>query len=496
MKPKALCLILTLLMLAPSVMSCSDNGSDNDKTNTANTGNAASSESGETEAETEPDLSKLIYDSLPKGDYGGQTFSILVPTHQLPTFKTELTGDVVNDAVFERNTTVEEKLNISLNVVDTPGLWDDRDAYMNTVRNSVLASDDAYQLIAGYAAYITSLTADGVFTNWNDVPDIDFTQTWWNSDIVEEMNINDRLYFVTGDLSVSLLDYLYCMFFNKQLYKDFGLEDPYEIVNEGRWTLDTMNSYIANSIDVNGDGKMDGNDLYGYISDFTNSVSAYVASFDEKITVKDASGVPILANDSETYVDKFNALYSTLRENPHVMLYAEADNAIRLSAFKEGRAILMGEMLGESAKLRDSETEFGIIPYPKYDEQQTDYYTTAWDGYMLFSVPKTADVKTAGPIIENLAAHSFTIVTPAFYEKALKGKYARDNESSAMIDIIRNGATFNFGTVNSIHCGSCGHTYRSLVEGSNPNIASELKGKRKVMEKSLEKFVKSSYYDE
>ena len=102
-------------------------------------------------------------------------------------------------------------------------------------------------------------------------------------------------------------------------------------------------------------------------------------------------------------------------------------------------------------------------------------------------------MKTTGVVAENLAAYSYKTVVPAFYDVALKTKYARDVESSDMIDIIREGATFNFGTVNSIHCANCGHIYRNLVQGSNPNIASYVASNTKIMKKSLERFVTESY---
>ncbi len=495
MKQK-LSLILAFLMLAASLVSCADTAEEA----LSETENTPSAETVETEAETE-DPAKAIQDALPTGDYEGRTYTMLVPSHLLTEFDTDLTGDIIDDAVCNRNIAVEERLNVDVRTVDAPGLWGDRTSFMETVQNSVMAMDDAYQLVSGYGAYITALSSAGVLANWNNVSSIDFSNVWWNQNITSEMTINDRLYYVTGDLSLTSLEYLFCLFFNKQLVADFALENPYDLVREGKWTLDTLNTYTAVSVDTNGDGKMDGNDLYGYISDDSNYISGFHAALDADVTRMDENGLPVLTLREEIFTDKFNTLYAFLRENPNVFLNLNngtfnGENETTANMFKAGQALIMADMLGNSAMFRDTEVEFGILPYPKYDEAQENYHTTAWDAYVLFCLPTTVDLEFVGLVTECLGAYSYTDVTPAFYEKALKTKYARDTESSEMIDIIRAGAVYNFGAVNGPQCNNCGHIFRTLIQGSNPNIASYLASNVKAMEKALERFVNDAYFKE
>lgn len=497
---KLLGLILALVMLASTAMSCGNRPEDEAKpdNNVQSTGAGDKESTATAESETE-DPDAYLYEALPKTDLSGRSFNVLIPTHLESEYIAELTGNVLEDSIYERNLTVEDALGVKLNFIPTAGLWDDRTNFMTAITSSVMAKDDAYQLVSGYAAYITSMASDGVLANWNDISDVDFTKPWWNSNIADEMNIAGKLYFVTGDLSLTSTEYLFCQFFNKGLAKNLGREDLYTIVKEGRWTLDALKQYTTDvAYDVDGNGKMDKDDRYGYISDDSNYISGFQAAFDADVTRKDENGIPQLAVTDESFINKFMSLYTFLRETPSSFLdYMSTsfagENDTTAGMFKAGNALIMADMLGNASTLRDSDVDFGIVPYPKYDEAQQNYHTTAWDAYALFCIPITSDLKTTGVVAENLAAYSYKTVVPAFYDVALKTKYARDVESSDMIDIIREGATFNFGTVNSIHCANCGHIYRNLVQGSNPNIASYVASNTKIMKKSLERFVTESY---
>ena len=57
----------------------------------------------------------------------------------------------------------------------------------------------------------------------------------------------------------------------------------------------------------------------------------------------------------------------------------------------------------------------------------------------ILAVPITAtNLERTGIITEALSAESYKRVIPAYYETALKTKYARDDESVQMLDMIAN----------------------------------------------------------
>ena len=497
---KIVTLLLIAALLLPLFAACGESAQNTDNpAGGAPAGqNAPSAGNAETDApEEDPDAA--LYADLPKEDFGGRTFTVLTPRHTEYDFVGEVDGDIISEAVYKRNAAAEADLNIALVTVTEPGLWDDRDGYTGKVKNSVLAADDAYQLVAGYGAYITAVAADGVFANWNDVHALNFDKPWWNSDIVYEMNVADHLFYITGDLTMTSVEYLFSIFFNKLLMEDTGLESPYNLVREGKWTFDTMKSYAETlSIDADGDGKMTDQDMYGYSTDSTNFISGYMAAFDADVTVKGDDGIPVLAISNESFIDKFMALYQFIRVDPCVYLTTEegsmiGDDREAAKVFREARALMLADILGNAAALRELDFDFGIIPYPKYTEEQANYHTTAWDAYNLYSVSRTADLDFTGVVTENLAARSFQFILPAFYDKALLSKYARDEDSAEMIGLIRAGATYNFGVVNSPHIGSPGHIWRDLVTSGSDNIASKTGKNEKAIVKSLEKFLDKTY---
>ena len=81
--------------------------------------------------------------------------------------------------------------------------------------------------------------------------------------------------------------------------------------------------------------------------------------------------------------------------------------------------------------------EYGILPIPKFDEAQKDYYTYSHDQYTVFMVPTTvADPEMSGAVLEVMAYESYRSVQPTYYELVLKGRYANDPQSRAMLDRI------------------------------------------------------------
>jgi len=94
------------------------------------------------------------------------------------------------------------------------------------------------------------------------------------------------------------------------------------------------------------------------------------------------------------------------------------------------------------------EVDFGIIPYPKLDEYQDSYYTFVDAHSSLMAVPvMVGEIEKVGAIIEALSYESYKTVRPAYYDVALKSKFARDDESEKMLDIIFSGIVYDFDYV-------------------------------------------------
>lgn len=393
-------------------------------------------------------------DNIPEGtDLGGVTIRVYTRGDTNDTeFDAEATGDIVDDAIYNRNRTIEERLNVTLEYFSntTEDFWGDRNIYMDTVRSSVMANDGSIDIAAGLSLMMPFLAEEGLFYNLlaEDVPYLDLTYPWWSESMINELAVNDKLYFASGEASLGVIKGMMCYYFNKNLITDLQLDDPYELVANGNWTLDKFGEMAAVAYhDINGDSAIDPSDRFGFIIANENHASNFLNSSELRVTRMNEAGIPEMALGEEKVVDLVSKLSTIMTDPGSAVVF---DGKTEYSAvFEEGRALFSTGEFSYAANFREMTFDFGVIPYPKYDENQTEYYTTARSTFSCFGIPITADKTNCAAVLEAMASESYYQVTPAYYEKALKVKYSRDDISSQMFDLIRDGVVYDFGTIYS-----------------------------------------------
>jgi len=491
---KILILMLVIVMISPVLLSCASKTEENKSVNENKS--EENNSAGEVEKITE------LSDDVPDLNFNGEKVSILYRDYMEYEVHAEAqNGEVLNDAVYKRNMMMEERFNIKFNMIPVQGAWAHKDDFLKRVRNTVSAGDDKYDIIEGYAAYIVELTSGGYLNNWRSIPYIGFDKPWWNQDFVSEMTVNNKLFFLTGDLALSTIWEANVLFFNKKMWQAYAFDDPYNIVREGKWTLDRMAEITKNvSGDLDNNGKYDEKDLYGYVTDTHNQVDAYVVSWNIPITAKGDDGWPKYVIQDEKFSTAFLKLYTFMRET--VSTFAGTNQPVTTDIysmyrpiFQEERALILAEYLGNASQMRSYEFDFGILPFPKYDDNQEKYKTMPQNGYTMFCTPVTVqNPEKVGAVIEALAVESRKSVLPAFYEIALKTKYARDEESAEMIDIICEGMSYNFGVEYVVPLGTPHLEWRFMVTDKKNNIVSSVEKKMSLWEKNLVKIL-AAYED-
>ena len=443
-------LIALILSIFYGSASCADNPDGSDLAKAPETSQNSEGITSD-ETETEP--------VLPEGlDFEGTTVNILCRTGDMLEWTNEMfvetdDGDIVNSAVYERNRSVEELLNIEFNFIERDGNYDKAQEFMNTIRSSINAGDNEFDLIAGYRHFMPQLAVEGYFYNLNNVPYLNFDQPWWKGNFTSELTIDGKLHFMAGDIGNSMLKCMLVMFYNKDLAADWKLEDIYDIVLDGRWTIDKAIELSQTvSQDLNGDSQLDmENDLFSFC---TNHVQEYFDVFANSFTSIGDSGFPEFSFNNEKSVDIVNKLYKLLYEAGGAVPYDMSTSvswAEGLELFVENRLLIWSHCLGYAESMRDMENDFAVIPYFKWDESQSEYLTATQNNFSILSIAVNCqNIEAVGAATEALAAESYRTVTPAYYEIALGTKYTRDELSKQMLEIIRNGVTFNFGTVYSI----------------------------------------------
>ncbi len=401
----------------------------------------------------------------------------------------EMTGELVNDAVYNRNLSVQSDLNVVLTQVLVEGTGTDE------VMNNFRAGDTAYDIAGLYQMYGAVVSLAGAFMNLYDVPYVDFSNPWWNRSFTEELTYDDQLYFSVGDMNVSVTATMAGIFFNQAKYTDF-YGDPselYDTVRAGKWTRDEFVRLLSGTyVDLNGNKKKDEEDSYGFVLE-EDKIGPWIPGFDIRFCTKDDDGVPQLSFYSERSVEAYEWMYDLFLYHGDVY-YAEKNSGY-LDLFRTDRALFSVVSFDTAATiLRDMESPYGVLPMPKFDELQEEYRNTASDGSNLTGVIyNTKNPGAVGAALELLSYYSYLTVTPAYFEVALKHRYFEDSDSGEMFDLIRNGTIVDFGQVYSLEIGGGTYSFettyhvlcRNQIRRQNRNIASRYKRNEKLYKKKL-----------
>ncbi len=402
-------------------------------------------------------------------------------------------GEIVNDAIYKRNTSVEETLNVDLLFQISPGI--DYNVYANTVRKSHMSGDNAYDIYSMYAYFCVELATDGLLYNLKQLPYLDLDKPWWSANFVKEITLFDQLYYIVGDISLTAIQCTHAMFFNKQLVENYYSNlNLYDIVDKGSWTIDYFGSLIKDTyIDINGDSKRDSEDSYGVVLHGVSiPVDAYLDAFDLVVTTKDSEGIPQLTYKNERSISAYEKIYNLMHNNNGVgfeRISIEAYYDVQ-KRFNNSANVFLIDIFVATDKLRDMEDDYGVLPMFKYDEAQTGYYTNVADIYSLFGIAAgTNNPEMTGAVMELLGEKSYEFVIPSYFEIALKQKYARDNIDANMYDLVLKGNRYNFGFVYSYPIGNVIHMWRALLDGKKTEFVSSYDASEKTYIKNIEKLI-------
>ena len=475
MKRVTALMLLAALILSAASCGGTDAPATGDDT-TAGDVTTAADTAGEASRENTPD-------TLPADlDFGGTTINVFFPmshggeADQID-WVAEDDGEVVNSAVYNRQLKVEDRLNVKF---VTHGTDLKAEGWANVLKAAVLAGDNAYDFVYGSQANTVPLVAEGIYMDLAKAKYIDYDQPWWNNNFMNEISIGGSRYLLAGDVSLSILSYMSCMYFNKPQFEKISGEtsdDLYKLVLDGKWTMDALSEYCKKSwSDLNGNAEADDEDQYG-MGAVTASTTDHM-TFDSGIrfTEWDKSGKPsltIVTDKSVTFAEK---LYSLFYENEGIRVYPPEQDSLRIKIPNKLMQDQMTFMCGyfySADMLRDMKSDYGIIPFPKLDETIDGYKSLVHNSAMLISVPVTCDKTDAVfASIEALGAEGYRTVTPAYYEVALKTKYIRDDVSGQIVDMIHDACTTDFAYVYSSNLKNAGVIMRELMTRKTDDLGS------------------------
>ncbi len=478
---KVIALAMAMLMLVAVAASCAQPSDDDITADTTtaivqepNTPADTSNSSGENTdpVETQPSYE---YEDV---NYGGADFMILNAEDRYNMIYhvtvSDITGDKLEDERYAVNADIQDKYGIVIKETSIP--YADIQTY---AQNEILAGTGVHDVFYLAVKQIAALMAQGYMQNLLDIEKFDVEDEWWDQLIVENAILKDKyLYYLGGNYHLQAFEGTTCFYFNKNMMTDLGLEFPYQLVRDGKWTLDKVYEYTEVAANLNGDESFEknlaGNAIYGYAG-ISNMMPGFIMGCDAYYVEKDENDYPIISFTSERFTD---ACAKIAKFTSAAGLYVTDDD---LALFRAGRSLFMGsEVKAAANEMRDMTDEFGLLPIPKYDEAQEKHISNIFWATHLLCIPTTCpDTERASIVMDTLNYEALVRVNPIYYERVCY-KGLRDDDSIEMLEIIRNGRYLNwglaYGWLDSVEPG-----VHSQLKAGNGNITSLIKAGNKVV---------------
>lgn len=481
---KAIC-ALCVLSLAAAAGSCAQGSGEDVQTQPM--GGTDSSLSADSE---EPTVLKYIND-LPEADFNGDPFRIyaVYPERYWDHFFIdEPDGEVINDMVYLRNTEVASRYNVVFETYDENWVTGP-----DTIRSLIRAGDDTYSLMIASHNRLSEILVGGYLLPW-EMTSVDMTRPYYVKQANETFSMGGNTMLLFGDYTDSLINLTWAFAFNKRLAEDYDITGLYELVDEGKWTVDQFLTLIKGIyVDLNGDGKRGAEDFYGYLADDYPSIDAWSRPLMMSAVSKDEDDYPILDFLRESTVDAYTAVYEMYYNTPSI--YHSFGAWGHIDTFAKGNSIFSSMMFSNiyDSSMRDMEDDYGVLPFPKLTEEME--YSTHLDGaFSALLLPTTLPASTlerTGIITEALNAYSGEYVRPAIYETTLKLKTTRDEESARMMDLILASRSFSFDSMDELNfplSPIC--VLRDNIQKGTQSITSYYEKQNKRFTKRLEKLIK------
>lgn len=443
MAKKFLVLIICMLLLLPTVASCDKAESEISK-----------------DVQSSGDTSDACPLKLPDGKPFDTTIKILCLPASRHTYaeiqfvpSEETAGNVINDAVQERNNIIETEYGIKIEIVPVD------DPY-GTLDMSISSGADDYQLICDSVNKLLPNAAKNRFLSLND--EVMLEQDYWDKNGIDNLRVDDSIYFLAGDAIICDDEYTYCVIYNKDIYADdascegkYG--NIYQLVKDGKWTYDAMYT-MAKAVtkpDADGNYKTEGC-TYGLLTE-GYAAEMIVAGSGSTSFVRNADEGFTYNMDSQASLTAFNEVFTMATDKTATILVDDfkTDGWKTVgNMFKDGKGLFYTTTVASVSDLGD--VNFGVIPMPKASETQEDYYS----GINIYQTEVLAV-----PSSNTGANHDATMflldalgywskhtpgqhsVTEAYYDTTLKLQKLDLGEDEEMLDKICDNRLYDIGYI-------------------------------------------------
>lgn len=410
-----------------------------------------------TEHETDPVMERLE-EVKEKADWKGQDFGILY-VNNIAGYTEEFeavanTNDasgsgVINDAVYERNKLFEEYCHLNMVLIPKSN-----SAINGQLLNEIKTMTGDFHLVMQTAADTATAATSGYLFDYLKL-NIDYEQPWWDQGMLD-FSLKGHIYLMNGPFNIVDDDVTYVMMFNKKLQTEHHIENLYETVQNKQWTLSYFNSLISDFSSDNGDGVWDDKDTYGFTSPSTVGASFFYGAGLRMVDNSRTMETPKLMLDDkmEIALNVLDISRAVIHDNNSSYVTGSGQESTSAEIFTGGRALFYSEVASYLRSMTaNMEDDYGVLPIPKYNEEQEKYYTWSNSIGSTLSIPSTIakqDVESFAIVLEVYALLSQKYVRPAYYDVVLLTRNVDDVESSEILDMIFQNRTYDMALYYSL----------------------------------------------
>ncbi len=476
--------VLILLLAAMLLSGCGGNTTNDTSTDTESTTPTENLTDKTAETETE------LHDDLPDDlDFDGTEIGICSSrstayTGNLDIAEYDENSSSLDQAIYNRNRNIEERLDVRISEFLASGAAEAEKTFVNTVT----AGDNAYPILHQADRTVFSFGLKGYMLDLNrDMPYIDLTKPYWQQDGNAVLGLMGKQYGAFTELSLRPYDYTHLLVFNQDLIREYSLANPHDYWRNNDWTFDRFEELItAVHDDLDGNGKFDENDRYGYHDRAGFLYPLMYTAAGLKTVIEDKDGKPVFNmpgnEDFQTIYDWCTRVFYD--EQAYYKQNAGNDFFIQSPMFQENKMLFSDMTFFNVGVMREMVSDFGIIVFPKYTAEQDRYYSWVEGGAGCVGVAVTCQNREAvGAALEALSCASMRDVIPIYYENNLKSKYSRDEISTQMFDEIQASRSFDLG--DTIWCEQIRDYFGPVFFNQQP-LASAIAKKQESFQKTLE----------
>ncbi len=494
-------ILIILLTIVPLMVSC---GGGNGKNPEVTGGKDTTAENPSVTTEpvtTEVDESKLsIKEKFGSKDFEGTSILFLTGGDSNWWVNYDIegpveSGETLSEALYRRNSEIEEAFDCTI-IHDRMTF----SAATAAVQKDVSAADNIYDSYFVVGPHIPQMVSGNLAANLNEIDGFDFEDIWWNDSPNKALNFGGtKRLFAMGDMNIMAWKATACLMYNFTLGNQLGIENLYDVVKSGKWTVDKWIKLVReNTLDLENDGKLNyDKDRYGMICG--NQLFEYsMNSMGETFAAYDEDGWPVvftLSERSAQALEKVTELFS--RENTlnvHNSTYSDGQSLTGKSGimFSEGRFLFFAETICGSFQLWDMPDNYGFLPFPKFDENQEDYVSSIQSSRLsVVMIPRTsvARLNETVAVINAMGFKNHYDLKSVFFDAVFGTRSVRDPESYEMLDIILRERTFDLGVI--MNFGSMVTELRNVCIAGTNSFTSSYQSLLSAATKACNTFIES-----